>query len=184
MSLSTESGRIVSETDEALPEEVGSGKALRLTELGVDTLVCGAISRSMQVMIAAYGIRTVPFVAGDLREISRPGSRASSRRKHSPCPAAAREIEGRVEEFTAPNREGTDMNGKGKPDGAEGWAGRRGKGMCGGGGQGLGRKGGPKAAGPVGECVCPKCGYREPHRRGIPCNQQQCTKCGAAMTRE
>jgi hypothetical protein len=44
--------------------------------------------------------------------------------------------------------------------------------------------GGPKAAGPVGECVCPKCGHREPHMRGIPCNQRQCPKCGAAMARE
>ena len=47
---------------------------------------------------------------------------------------------------------------------------------------GRGRMGG-FGAGPEGECVCPKCGYRMPHRRGIPCYQEKCPKCGSAMTR-
>jgi len=52
-----------------------------------------------------------------------------------------------------------------------------------GGGWGRGRMGGPFAAGPGGVCVCPKCGHREAHRRGEPCNQKSCTKCGTRMTR-
>ena len=51
-------------------------------------------------------------------------------------------------------------------------------------GRGLGRKGGPKAAGPAGSCVCPKCGQRAPHKRGVPCTEQKCPGCGAAMVRE
>lgn len=51
-------------------------------------------------------------------------------------------------------------------------------------GQGLGRMGGPKAAGPAGFCVCPQCGQRLPHERGVPCSGQKCPGCGAAMTRE
>jgi hypothetical protein len=51
-------------------------------------------------------------------------------------------------------------------------------------GQGRGRMGGPLAGGAVGTCLCPKCGRREPHERGVPCVQKQCPKCGTAMTRE
>ncbi|MBW2739863.1 MAG: hypothetical protein JRE64_13685 [Deltaproteobacteria bacterium] len=35
---------------------------------------------------------------------------------------------------------------------------------------GGGRMGGPFAAGPDGECVCPKCGHKVSHVRGQPCN--------------
>jgi predicted DNA-binding protein (UPF0251 family) len=47
---------------------------------------------------------------------------------------------------------------------------------------GKGRMGG-KAAGPGGECVCPKCNARVPHQRGVPCTQRKCPKCGSQMTR-
>ena len=56
-------------------------------------------------------------------------------------------------------------------------------------GRGLGRGGGGGrqpggfGLGPGGECVCPKCGTRAPHQRGIPCYQQKCPKCGSPMTR-
>ncbi len=49
-------------------------------------------------------------------------------------------------------------------------------------GRGRGRAGG-FGAGPSGECVCPNCGYRAPHQRGVPCYAQKCPKCGAMMTR-
>jgi hypothetical protein len=51
-------------------------------------------------------------------------------------------------------------------------------------GQGKGRMGGPFAAGPGGNCVCPKCGYKQPHTVGQPCNVKVCPKCGIQMTRE
>jgi len=49
-------------------------------------------------------------------------------------------------------------------------------------GPGRGRKGGI-ASGPVGDCVCPKCGHKTTHGRGMPCYSQKCPKCGTAMTR-
>jgi len=55
----------------------------------------------------------------------------------------------------------------------------KGKGVQG----GRGRMGGPMAAGPSGNCICPKCGYSELHQRGLPCNQKQCPKCGNIMIR-
>lgn len=51
-------------------------------------------------------------------------------------------------------------------------------------GQGPGRMGGPRAAGPGGNCVCPNCGKKVPHEAGKPCYEAVCPKCGAQMTRE
>ncbi len=44
-------------------------KVQTLQDLGVQTLVCGAISQSLQALLEASGILVVPFVAGDRLEI-------------------------------------------------------------------------------------------------------------------
>jgi len=51
-------------------------------------------------------------------------------------------------------------------------------------GAGQGRMGGQRAAGPSGYCVCPQCGHRETHERGMPCMKIKCQICGSAMIRE
>jgi hypothetical protein len=51
-------------------------------------------------------------------------------------------------------------------------------------GRGPGRKGGPKAAGPGGNCVCPNCRRQVPHVIGQPCYEKQCPECGTQMTRK
>ena len=38
--------------------------------------------------------------------------------------------------------------------------------------------------GPVGFCICPKCGERRPHTSGVRCQEQRCPACGAKMLRE
>jgi predicted Fe-Mo cluster-binding NifX family protein len=183
-----ESGRIVSETEESLPNDGGSLRVLRLSELGVDTLVCGAISRSMQVMVAAYGIRMVPFVAGDLRQIIAAWLSGELDNEMFAMPGCWARDRGQGRRRGGAGQEGYPMKGKGQ--GGMGMGGGRGQGRGGRGqgqgrgGRGLGRMGGPKAAGPAGECVCPQCGHKEPHMRGIPCIEQQCPMCGAAMARE
>ena len=45
-------------------------------------------------------------------------------------------------------------------------------------------QGGRRAGGMVGYCVCPQCGQREPHERGVPCVEHKCPKCGITMTRQ
>ncbi len=169
--VETKSGRIINETEEALTDTLPMGKALRLAELDVGILVCGAISRPLQDMVSAYGIRVITFVSGDLREIIDAwlaGKREMELFAMPGCCKRKRRINASRE-----NEEVFDMRGR-----SGGGAGQ-GKGMGGG-----GRRGGPVAAGPGGYCVCPQCGHKDPHQVGVPCLQKQCPKCGTAMVRE
>lgn len=79
-----------------------------------------------------------------------------------------------------PRGDGTGPMGKGPSGGGRGQGGGAGGGGAGGGGRG--RMGGT-AAGPGGECVCPKCGLRVPHGRGTPCAGMFCPDCGTALKR-
>jgi predicted Fe-Mo cluster-binding NifX family protein len=178
-------------------------KAHRLAELGVGTLVCGAISRPFQEMVAAYGIRVIPFVAGDLSDVIEAWLSGNLESDIFVMPGYSGRGRGRRRGIRSTGKDGYRLNGKRRggmgPGGGEG-QGREGRssgkedmtmprgdgtGPRGpGGGQGRGRKGGPLAGGPVGTCLCPKCGHREPHERGVPCVQRKCPKCGTSMTRE
>lgn len=46
----------------------------------------------------------------------------------------------------------------------------------------MGKNTGRERTGGTNTCVCPDCGYKTPHKRGIPCNEIECPKCGAKMT--
>lgn len=62
---SVEAGR----AEEALTDGFAPRRAARLADLGVNVLICGAISRPLACMVAAYGIQIVPFVNGDADEV-------------------------------------------------------------------------------------------------------------------
>jgi predicted Fe-Mo cluster-binding NifX family protein len=201
--VESDSGRIVAETGEVLPDDLPVQKAHRLVELGVGTLVCGAISRSFHETVAASGIRVIPFVAGDLSDVIHAWLSGNLGSDTFIMPGCTGRGRGRRRGMGCTGKDDYRLNGKRGggmgPGGGEGqWREGRssgkedmtmprgdGTGPRGpGGGQGRGRKGGPLAGGPVGTCLCPKCGHREPHERGVPCVQRKCPKCGTAMTRE
>jgi predicted Fe-Mo cluster-binding NifX family protein len=61
--------RITAEKAHAISGENVPQMVAWLSEQGVGTLVCGAVSRPLQERLAAVGIKVVPFVAGDLRQV-------------------------------------------------------------------------------------------------------------------
>ncbi len=88
-------GVVTGRREEALLENDPVRKAGQLSEWGVRKLICGAISRPLAGLIAAHGIRMVPFVAGNAedvieahlagelpnRRLAMPGCRCGQRRR-------------------------------------------------------------------------------------------------------
>ncbi|MDY0109840.1 MAG: NifB/NifX family molybdenum-iron cluster-binding protein [Candidatus Krumholzibacteria bacterium] len=67
--VDTAGGRITGHSELTLTGDLPVQKVLKLVELGVGDLICGAISRPMHELIEAYGIKVFPFVAGELGEV-------------------------------------------------------------------------------------------------------------------
>ncbi len=174
--VEVDSGEIIGETQEILPYELPVQNVLRLVELAVGTLVCGAISRPLQELVTAYGIRVIPFVAGELRAVVEAWLRGDL------CSA----------DFAMPGCFGRGrhrMRGKRHVEGEEHLGKIYGRGPGRGYGQGRGgrrsgRLGGVGNVGVGGGCVCPVCGQRLPNKGGTPCVERRCPLCGAAMIRE
>jgi predicted Fe-Mo cluster-binding NifX family protein len=57
------------ERDEPFEDGWPADRVARLAALGVDVVVCGAISRPQAALIQAYGIRIHPFVTGSVDEV-------------------------------------------------------------------------------------------------------------------
>ena len=62
-----EDGKVSQEI--SLAEETPVQRALYLAEIGVNVLICGAVSRSLHAMIQARGMEIHPFVSGDLADV-------------------------------------------------------------------------------------------------------------------
>ena len=170
--VQAESGSVLKETDSTLPVEPQAVRAARLSELDIDTLVCGAISRSMQIMVESYDIQVMPFMAGNLRDIIQAWLCGSLGEGVYAMPGCCNP--NRLRHRGADNFQQENHLMRGRNRG----------GMNPQKGQGRGRMGGSKAGGASGTCLCPKCGHSEPHERGMPCVQKLCPNCGTVMTRE
>lgn len=172
-------GRIVGETQVELTAEAPEQKALLLFKLGVEDLVCGSISRHLQRMIAAYGAKVIPFVAGQLTEVVPAWVSGTLKTDAFAMPGCRQRGRFRSRGKNASSKEESLMVGQKGGGGSGQGSGGGGRGR---GGQGRGLGGGV-AAGPGGVCVCPQCGHEEPHDVGMPCQERRCPKCGAIMTR-
>jgi len=64
--LDIEKGRVTQWSQETLPGTEPQAQAGRLSALGPEVLICGAISQPMADVLAATSIRVIPFTAGDM----------------------------------------------------------------------------------------------------------------------
>jgi len=62
-------GRQANRREAALSDANPAARTERLTELGVDVLICGAISWPLEAMLTAAGVRVVPHVCGTVEEV-------------------------------------------------------------------------------------------------------------------
>ncbi|HTP25227.1 MAG TPA: NifB/NifX family molybdenum-iron cluster-binding protein [Anaeromyxobacteraceae bacterium] len=69
--LTVEHGAVTDRRSESVETPTVARKVDRLLALGVEQLVCGAISESLHREVTARGVRVLGFVAGDLEEVVR-----------------------------------------------------------------------------------------------------------------
>jgi len=67
--LEVEGGQVRSRKELEIDGDDAFLKTSRLGELGISTLICGAVSVPLAQWIAARGIRLIPFVAGGVEEV-------------------------------------------------------------------------------------------------------------------
>ncbi len=134
-----------------------------LREMGVTTLICGAVSPDLLHYGEQLGLRILCGVAGQVGEVLRSFWQNQLDQPH----------------FRLPGCQGPRRY-------RAGWqAGKLGR------GRGRDRRAGPpqgNGAGGLGvdhlgSCRCPACGYSLPHERGIPCSQATCPACGQTLQR-
>ena len=158
---------------------------------GVNTLICGALSADLQNRAIQLGLKVIPGVAGEVGEVLKaygenrldqpefwlPGCREPRRYRQNLGKENCHSITGdQGGEESMPG--GQSGKGAGRRSGG-GPAGR-----CRGAGGGTGGSGPGKRSGTLDFCICPACGAKAPHERGIPCFQVNCPQCGKPMVRE
>ncbi len=171
--LEVEAGQILKRSCATLPGQLPFQKVLRLVELEIEILICGAVSRPLLAMITGYGIKVIPFVAGDLITVTRAWLEGDLEKGKFHMPGCRNRGKIRHHAIGDTYKEGSAMNAQN----------RGGNGQSGGRRQGQGGRGG-RRPGPGGFCVCPQCGQTEAHQQGVPCMDHKCPSCGATMTRQ
>ena len=59
----------VSREEAAIEETQPMARAKRITQLGVDVLICGAISMPLEAMLVSGGVRVIPHTCGTVEDI-------------------------------------------------------------------------------------------------------------------
>lgn len=169
--------------------ELGPGGRLQLLqEKGVTTLICGALSADLQNCAKQLGLRIIPGVAGEVGEVLRAYWENNLDQPEfwlPGCPGPRRYRQNLGQEncrlLTEDQGGKPSMPGSRSDRGSGG--GQRGNpaGRCRGAGNSRAVGAGARAAE---SCICPACGAKAAHERGIPCFQMNCPQCGKPMVRE
>ena len=64
-----ENGKETNRSEVALKSQLLPQRTGQLKDLGIDVLICGAISRTLAEMVKASGIEVLPYVTGSIDEI-------------------------------------------------------------------------------------------------------------------
>ncbi len=64
-----EDGREIRRGQRSLDEPEMAPRARRVAELGVDVLICGAISQQLEDMLRAAGVQVIPRICGPVEEV-------------------------------------------------------------------------------------------------------------------
>lgn len=67
--IDIEEGREVYRTEQVLEEQGLGRRARRVAELGVDLLICGAISKLLETMLLSAGVEVIPQICGPVEEV-------------------------------------------------------------------------------------------------------------------
>ena len=69
--VEVEQGREVTRSEEVLDTTDLAARAQRIANMGVDALICGAISQPLEGMLFAKGVRVIPWICGCVEEVLR-----------------------------------------------------------------------------------------------------------------
>ena len=64
-----ENGKAVEQSEIELKDESLLQRAGQLKDLGIDVLICGAISQALANMVTASGIQLLPYVTGSVNDV-------------------------------------------------------------------------------------------------------------------
>lgn len=69
--VDVDNGRELGRTEKVVEEPEMARRARRVADLGVDVLICGAISRPLEAMLLSAGVEVVPQTCGQAEEVFR-----------------------------------------------------------------------------------------------------------------
>jgi len=67
--LTIEKGDVGARSHESIATPTAANKIDRLVEMGVQTVICGAISEPLQHELTVRGVKVIGFVAGEIDEV-------------------------------------------------------------------------------------------------------------------
>ena len=67
--VDVDGGKQICRTEHSIDDTSETRRVSRLRDLGVDELICGAISRCLAESVEAAGIRVIPWIGGGVEEI-------------------------------------------------------------------------------------------------------------------